>query len=584
MAREEGTTVGAASPPSAVDDAGLRALASLALLTLCSLVVRLHSLGGRAFHWDEGRVGYWILRYHETGQFSYRPIIHGPFIQHVDALLFHVVPATDFWARFPVAVVSAALPLSVWLLRRHLDEVEMVALGLLFALDPLLLYYSRFMRSDALVGTFAFVAFALLVRAYDTRRPRLGYPAAVSLAFAFGSKENALVYVLCFLGAAVLVYDHHLVSAATRQIGARERFRTDIRGVRRWLDEASGNLHPALWLAGGVSGAVLAFFAVTVVLYAPRPDIWTALDGPKQFTSVVNAGSVEAAGRFADGWLDAGHRDHPYFAFLHDMLETLAYGSPVLVSLAAVGFVADGYGGNKRALVAFTAYWGAVSIIGYPVATDIQAPWAAFHVVLPLAVPAAVGAVAVVRLAEYGVAKDDRAVVALSVLLLTAAAGGVVAADADYWNSAAEEDRQVIQWAQPENDLKTTLAVVDAVARENEGRDVLFYGGDGDKFHVANESSLDQPPPGGPSWHTRLPLPWYLERAGANVTSVPDGTPASDATTDAPPVVIADASDREALEPRFDGYAAREHAFKLWGERIVVFVDRSAMDEAGVTL
>jgi len=583
MHREEGVAGGTTTPPSAADDAGFRAFVALVAITLLSLVVRLYGLGTRAFHWDEGRVGYWILRYHETGQFSYRPIIHGPLIQHVNALLFHVVPATDFWARAPVAVVTAALPLSAWLLRRHLDDVELVALGVLLTLDPLLLYYSRFMRSDALVATFAFVTFALLVRAYDTRRPVLGYPAAVSLALAFGSKENALIYVLCILGAAALVYDHHLVRAATREIGAAERLRTDIDGTRRWLDEASGDVHPALWVAGGLAGVVLTFLGVIVLLYAPRPALWEALAAPARLPAVLETATVGTWETFADLWL-GGFQSHPYFAFLHDMLETLVYGSPVLLALAAIGFVVDGYGGNERALVAMTAYWGAVSIIGYPVATDIQAPWAAVHVVIPFTIPAAVGAGSLVRLGEYGVAKDDRAVVAFAALLLSASAGGVVAANVDYWNSAAAEDRQVIQWAQPENDLQATLAVVEAVARETQGRDVLFYGGEGEKFHVADQASLDQPPPGGPSWHSRLPLPWYLERADANVTSTPADTPPDEAMADAPPVVIADAEDRAALEPQLAGYAAREHAFKLWGERVVVFVDREAMAEADVAL
>lgn len=582
MQREEGGIASPTASPSATHDASPRALAALVAISLLSLLLRLHSLGARIFHWDEGRVGYWILRYHETGQFSYRPIIHGPFIQHVNALLFHVMPVTDFWARFPIAVITAVLPLSVWLLRRHLDEIELVILGLLLALEPLLLYYSRFMRSDALVATFAFITFALLVRAYDTRRPRLGYPAVVSLAFAFGSKENALVYVLCFIGAAGLAYDHHLVRAATREISAIDRLKTDLAATRRWLNEASGDVHPALWVAGGLSVATLAFLAVFVLLYAPRPEIWSAFDGPEQFGNVVDAGTIQAAERFTEGWVGPGHRDHPYFPFLHDMLETLLYGSAVVVLLALLGFVVDGYAGNGRTLVAYASYWGAVSIIGYPIATDIQAPWAAVHVVLPLTIPAAVGAASLVRLGERGIAKDDRAVVAVAAILLTGAAGGIVAANADYWNSAAEEDRQVLQWAQPENDLKATLAVVDTVVRENEGADVLFYGGEGDRFHVANESSLDQPPPGGPSWHSRLPLPWYLERAGANVTSTPGGTPASEATTDAPPVVIAAEEDRDALEPHLEGYAVVEHRFKLWGERIIVFVDRDAMRAAGV--
>lgn len=193
-----------------------RTLAVLAGVALLSLALRLFQLGGRVFHWDEGRVGYWILRYHETGYFVYRPIIHGPFIQHVNALLFHLVPATDFWARFPIAVITAALPLTAWLFRRHLRDVELVALGLLLTLDPLLLYYSRFMRSDPLVGAFGFATFALLVRAWDTRDERFGYAAAATLALAFASKENALVYALCLAGATALLYDHRLVRATAR--------------------------------------------------------------------------------------------------------------------------------------------------------------------------------------------------------------------------------------------------------------------------------------------------------------------------------------------------------------------------------
>jgi uncharacterized protein (TIGR03663 family) len=593
----DGGDVGAAGPQSSVTDTGPRstvdgpqptdddadswALGALVGLTLLSLAVRLYGLGGRIFHWDEGRVGYWILRYHETGQFSYRPIIHGPLVQHVDALLFHAVPATEFWARAPVAVVSATLPLAAWLLRRHLDEVELVGLGLLLTLNPLWLYYSRFMRSDALVGTFAFVTFALLVRASDTRDPRLCYPAVLSLALAFGSKENALIYVLCLLGAAGLLYDHRLVRAATREIGPAERLRTDIGAARRWVQNASGDVHPALWVAGGLSGGVLLFLAVTVLLYAPRPELWTMLDGPQAFASVVDAATVDTAERFAESWLGGAHRDHPYFAFLHDMLQTLAYGSPVLVLLAGLGFALDGYGSNGRALVAFATYWGAVSIIGYPVATDIQAPWAAVHVALPLAIPAAAGAAGLVRLGERAVANEDRVAVLLAALLLTGAAGGVAGMNVDYWNSAAEEDREVVQWAQPGNDLQATLAVVEAVAWENAGLDDLFYG---DRYPVADESSLDQPRPGGPSWHSRLPLPWYLERGGAAVTSEPSATPAEEATADAPPVVIAHTENREVLEPRLEAYAVVEHPFKLWGQRIVVFVDREAMAEAGVSL
>ncbi len=595
-----------AHPSSRSDRAGRRALRALLGLSVLSLAVRLFGLGGRVFHWDEGRVGYWILRYHETGQFHYRPIIHGPFVQHADALLFHVVPATDFWARFPVAVVTAALPLSAWLLRRHLDGRELVALGLLLTVQPLLLYYSRFMRSDMLVGAFAFAAFALLVRAFDTRRLGPAVAASAALALGFASKENAILYVACFGGAAAVCYDHRLIRAATASdgSGATARVRGDVDAIGEWLDRRS--VPVVLWLGGALAALAGAFLAVTAVMYAPRPEIWGAFSSVGSLLDVLDAALVETGEELVSTWIERDGGDRSYLAFVHDTLETLAFGAPVVLGLALVGFLADGYGvadarggePRRRLLVAFCLYWAAASVAGYPIATDIQAPWAGTHAVLPLTVPAAVGAAALVGVVDRELTTGNESAVdalrgviggerlqlgttaLIAVLLLTAGTVGVVGLNVDYWNSASGEDRQVLQWAQPENDLQRTMDDVAAIADGNDGTDVLFYGtsaGGGTQFHVANESSLDQPPPGGPSWHSRLPLPWYLERAGANVRSSAPDTPPERALADAPPVVIAHDDAREEVAAELDGYAVREHRFKLWSEEIVVFLDRDAL-------
>ncbi|WP_435116356.1 flippase activity-associated protein Agl23 [Halolamina sp. C58] len=588
------------------DRAGRLALRTLVGLSVLSLALRLFDLGGRVFHWDEGRVGYWILRYHETGQFHYRPIIHGPFVQHADALLFHVVPATDFWARFPVAVVTAALPLTAWLLRDHLDDREVVALGLLLTVQPLLLYYSRFMRSDMLVGAFAFAAFALLVRASDTRRLAPAVAASAALALGFASKENAILYVACFGGAAAVCYDHRLVRAAVSgESRGWSRVRTDFAGVEAWIDRRAGRLPGIVWLGGPLTALSGTFLAVTALMYAPRPEIWGAFSSVGSLLDVLDAALVETAEALVDTWLERDGGDRSYLAFFHDTLETLAFGAPVVLGLALVGTLTDGYGiadarsePRRRLLVAFCLYWAAASVVGYPIATDIQAPWAVTHVILPLTVPAAVGVGALVGAVERELTTEGESVVdalrrvadgerlhlgttaLVAALLLSAGTVGVVGLNADYWNSASEEDKQVLQWAQPGNDLQRTMDDVAAIAAENDGTDVLFYGtsaGGGTQFYVANESSLDQPPPGGPSWHSRLPLPWYLERAGANVSSSAPDTPPDEALADAPPVVIAHDDAREEIATELDGYAVREHRFKLWGEEIVVFLDRDAL-------
>ena len=161
-----------------------------------------------------GRIG----RYVETGDFHYRYIIHGPFVQHVDHLVFSLFGANDFTLRLVVAVVGAALPLVVLLFREHLDGTELVVAALFLAGNPILLYYSRFFRSTVPVAVFAFAAFGFAVRYWDTRRARYLYGFSVLLALAFTAKENAAVYVLVWLGASGLLLDHELFrprSAAT---------------------------------------------------------------------------------------------------------------------------------------------------------------------------------------------------------------------------------------------------------------------------------------------------------------------------------------------------------------------------------
>ncbi|SFG03043.1 TIGR03663 family protein [Halopelagius inordinatus] len=565
-----------------------RVLLGVLAITAAALALRLVALGGRIMHWDEGRVGYWILRYHDSGYHVYRPIVHGPFLPVVNDWLFAVVPPSDFAVRLPVAVVGGLLPLAAWLFRERLTRTEVVALAAVLALNPLLVYYSRFMRNDVLVAAFSLFALGFAVRGFDTGRLRYAFPAAASMGLAFTTKENALIYVLCFGGAAFLLLDHRLLAATARGESTRDvvggrwpralaaRLRGHGRTTRRGL----------LRVGGTFAASLLVFLAVVFFFYAPRPDLWQVLGTPSTLPTVVEAGTVGAAEKFTDTWASGGHQDHAYLPFLHDFLETMVYGAPGVIAFALVGTVIDRYGfrgGRYREFVAFATYWGFVSILGYPIATDIEAPWAVVHAVVPLAVPAAVGLAFVFESGRDALSSDDAVGVGLAALVVLASLGGAVAANATYFNSASEEDKQVLQWAQPENDLKPTMETVGAVAQSNEGTDVLFYGttapgSDEEMFYVENESSLRTPPPGGPAWHDRLPLPWYLELHGANVTSSSPSLSPAEALADAPPVVIAKDYSRDEVEPELDGYEAYEHEFRLWNDGVVVFIDREALD------
>ena len=566
---------------------GRRALVGIGAFTVIALALRLVALGGRIFHWDEGRVGYWILRYHETGVHTYRPIVHGPFLPIVNDWLFLLFSVSDFTARLPVALVGGLFPLAAWLYRERLRDTELVALAAVLALNPLVVYYSRFMRNDVLVAAFSVVALGFVVRGLDTGRLRYAFPATASLALAFTTKANALLYVLCFLGAGALLADHRLLGARARGESTGAVFGGWWISARaRLLGHGPTTGASLARVFGTVVGAAVLFLAITVFFYAPRPDLWGALANPAQLPGVIDAGTVGAAEKLFDTWGGGGHQDHPYLPYLLDLVESMVYGAPAVIAFGLVGVVVDRYGiagDGPREIVTFATYWAVASLFGYPIATDIQAPWAAVHVVVPLAIPAAVGVGFVIDSARSALDARDAVSVSLAAVVVLAALSGALAANAAYFNSTDEADKQVLQWAQPENSLKPTIEIVGEVSAANdEGADVLFVGtrppgSDGEVFYVRNESSLSTAPPGGPAWHDRLPLPWYLERYDANVTSSAPDADLDETLADPPPVVIAKDYDRNAVSRELTGYTAFEHKFRLWGDNVVVFVENEQL-------
>ena len=204
----------AADPPSRDRSTRIRAaiaehpvVVAVLAITAVGLLARVTLLGSRTTHWDEARVAYWVDYTFETGRFAYNSHTHGPVIQHLSRYLFGLLGPSDTTIRIPVAIIGGLLPVSALLYRERLRDVETVFLAGLLSANAVLLYYSRFMRSDLLVATFMFTAFGLFVRFYDTRRIRYLYAAVVAIVFAVGSKENAPLYVLTWLGAGAVLLD-----------------------------------------------------------------------------------------------------------------------------------------------------------------------------------------------------------------------------------------------------------------------------------------------------------------------------------------------------------------------------------------
>lgn len=543
--------------------------AVLAAVAAGALLVRLLALDARVAHWDEARVAYWTLQYLERGAWSYHPIVHGPFLFHVNRLAFATLGATDVTMRLVVAVVGGLSPLAAWLLRTRLTRGETLALAAILAASPLFVFYSRFARNDLLLAVFALVTVGLAVRAWDAARGSYLPAAGVALGLAFTTKENAVLYLLCWLGAGALV----LARGALTGGAPRRTLRRYAESAAR-VPERFGGVGPtAAWTAA----AALSWLVVVVGFYAPRsPEgdgLRASVADPALLPALVAEATLGSASKLVATWVGGyqtvGGRTLLYFGHL---VAILLVGAAALVALSAYGVAVERRReSGVRPLVAMAVAWAGLSLAGYPFAADMAAPWLAVHVALPLVIPAAVGlAAAGRRLSAARATEDARTVRRVVLVLVVLGAQAAAVGAATSYLAPNSELNPLAQPAQPDGDLRATATDVSALAGEGDQPTALYVGPYFDPDYKVR----------------RFPLRWYLASEGYETRHV--ASPA-DVGPDPPPVVVALDAHRPELDERLRGYTARTHEFDTWVSRepaapfseVVVYVDSSVLDAHG---
>jgi uncharacterized protein (TIGR03663 family) len=531
-------------------------LAAVVVLAVVGLGLRLVGLGDRPFHWDEARVGVWALRFARTGAFEYRPVAGGPLPYHLARASLALFGATDAAARLPVAVVGGLLPLSALGLRPRLRDDETVLVALVLAVSPPLVYYGRVLRGDLLLAAAAFVAWVLAVRAFGTERTRPAYGAALAAAAAVAASGFVVATVACVAVAALVVLTGRQVATDSVE-GLSDRLR-----ARSTLLARLG----------------LVFAAALVFLFAPRGGdvgLWSPTSLPAVFGFVFGEVpgrfyAVRVASRYADG------ATHPLMPFVTSLLRTLGDAALPTLSLAVVGVLHERYAGEGRAVVTFFTVWAAAGLLVFPTVAEVDGPWTAVHVLVPLSVPAAVGAARGLSYARRAVDREDAAAVAAALLLLVAGVVQVGGVLADEVYGGPTPDDALAGYAQPADDLEPFAANVSAARAEGAGTGVggdedptvLYYG---DRFHTPGWAEADGPPV--PTrWGARLPLPWYVAREDATATSLPSTAALPE---NPPPVIVAGPATAGELRTELSAYERSRYRLGLWNREVVVFVRSS---------
>jgi uncharacterized protein (TIGR03663 family) len=172
-------------------------------IILLAFVSRFYDLEARVMSHDESEHTYfsWLLA--EEGRYQHTPITHGPLQFHILAFTYRLFGDSDATSRFPAAFCGVIAIGLLYVFRRWLGRWGALAAMLLMLVSPYMLFYTRYVRNEALILPVTLMMLIGIFRYFETREAKWLYLLTASLTLHFLIKETAFIYiveVMLFMG------------------------------------------------------------------------------------------------------------------------------------------------------------------------------------------------------------------------------------------------------------------------------------------------------------------------------------------------------------------------------------------------
>ncbi len=336
-----------------------REVALYSLFVLITILTRFWNLGSRALHHDESLHAVYSWYLYVGRGYVHDPLMHGPFLFHITALMYWLFGDSDFTARLAPAIFGVLFVISPIFLRRWLGRAGALFAAFMLMISPGFMYFSRMLRHDIFASFFMLWMVIALFQFLHTRADRWLFIGALALGLEITTKE--IYYIHGFIGVTFIL----LMLGLERMRKSRPRPVTEalrILTVQR----------------------VVVFLTIIAVVFTL---FYTTF-----FTNVLGlgSGSVGAIGYWlAQHGVRRGEQPWYYYLILVPLYEFL----PVLFSLIGVaifgrralrGEAVDG----EEPFVPFLIWWAVLAFIIYSWAGE-KMPWLILHLTLPLILLAA---------------------------------------------------------------------------------------------------------------------------------------------------------------------------------------------------
>ncbi|MEQ8818636.1 MAG: glycosyltransferase family 39 protein [Sumerlaeia bacterium] len=223
-------------------------IAFFVLLVATCFFTRFYDLGTRPIMHDESLFVYYTeFQLHRELSYKYMPILHGPAMLHIQALVFHIFGVSDYTMRIGVAALGFFGLFWIWALRRWLGNVGIWVAMAFYVFSPALMFYQRFYRNDALFAFTTLWIFASAVRWWHSRDARWAASFILACTILFCNKESSLFIYFTAITFFVMLIVHDLAAWLLRDKSTNR------------VVEKPPFIHPAI-------GAGIVFVFVTLVL------------------------------------------------------------------------------------------------------------------------------------------------------------------------------------------------------------------------------------------------------------------------------------------------------------------------------
>ncbi len=444
-------------------------LLTLCLLALGALCFRLYEPGNRAFHGDEAVHAFKFLDLWQKGEYKYDPNeYHGPTLYYAalpSVWLHHrhtFAETREADYRLPIIVFGAAMLLWLLPLADGLGKKAALLVGVLTAISPAFVFYSRYFIQEIPLAFFTLGMIACGWRYTRNRKTGWLVGAGVCAGLMIASKETA---VLAFASAAAAC------------------------GLMVWwtkrVDKRSLDLR-ALWQPKPIVFALAACLIVACLFLSG----WgTNLRGPFDYLRAYTPWLNRAGG--------TSLHKHGFFYYLHLLVWTHQPDGPVwseglIVGLALVGLIAallparNNFLEGSPVFARFAAFYTLILTLIYSL-IPYKTPWCVLSFLNGMILLAGIGAITLLRLVPGRIGK---AVLAFLLLLATVQLGFQ-----SYRTSYVEQDnpRNPYCYAQPAPDVAKLGEYIEKITRP-------YPQGDQTVIQIIWINNY--------YW----PMPWYLRR------------------------------------------------------------------------